>query len=76
VCHFPGDNRSPCEDSQLRIHTTIPFRDEAIDRGRPGELISILGINYLDSTIQRIVSKTYREARDEIVRGVIHGVPG
>ena len=34
-----------------------------------GELfLLLLGIDYLHSTIQRIVSKTYRKARDEIVR--------
>ena len=33
-----------------------------------GELfLLLLGIDYLHSTIQRIVSKTYRKARDEIV---------
>jgi hypothetical protein len=35
----------------------------------PGELfLLLLGIDHLHSTIQRIVSKTYRKARDEIVR--------
>jgi hypothetical protein len=41
---------------------------EKITEGGPGELFFILCINYLHSAIQRIVSKTYRKARDEIVR--------
>ena len=41
---------------------------EKITEEGPGEFFFILGINYLHSEIQRIVSKTHRKARDEIVR--------
>jgi hypothetical protein len=41
--------------------------EKVVEEG-PGESLSYLGINYLYSTIKRIVSKTHRKARDEIVR--------
>jgi hypothetical protein len=41
---------------------------EKMTEGGPGELFFNLGIYYLHSTIKRIVSKTYRKTRDEIVR--------
>jgi hypothetical protein len=42
---------------------------EKIREVGPGELfLLLLGIDHLHSTIKRIVSKTYRKARNEIVR--------
>ena len=41
--------------------------EKVVEEG-PGEFFFYLGINYLYSTIKRIVSKTHRKARDEIVR--------
>jgi hypothetical protein len=41
--------------------------EKVVEEG-PGEFFFYLGINYLYLTIKRIVSKTQRKARDEIVR--------
>jgi len=41
---------------------------EKITEVGPGLFMALLGIDYLHSTIQRIVSKTHGKARDEIVR--------
>jgi hypothetical protein len=41
--------------------------EKVVEEG-PGEFFFYLGINYLYSTIKRIVSKSHRKARDEIVR--------
>jgi hypothetical protein len=41
--------------------------EKVVEEG-PGEFFVYLGINYLYLTIKRIVSKTNRKARDEIVR--------
>jgi hypothetical protein len=41
--------------------------EKVVEEG-PGEFLFYLGVNYLHSTIKRIVSKTHRKARDEIVR--------
>jgi hypothetical protein len=41
--------------------------EKVVEEG-PGEFFFFLSINYLYSTIKRIVSKTHRKARDEIQR--------
>ena len=41
---------------------------EKVTEEGPGEILFHLGIDYLHSTIKRIVSKTHSKARNEIVR--------
>jgi hypothetical protein len=53
----------------LNLLEKLLEESEKMTEVEPGELyLLLLGINYLHSTIKRIVSKTYRKARNEIVR--------
>ena len=53
----------------LNLLEKLQEESEKMTEGEPSELfLLLLGINYLHSTIKRIVSKTYPKARDEIVR--------
>ncbi|MGB7955296.1 MAG: hypothetical protein WCF23_15055, partial [Candidatus Nitrosopolaris sp.] len=64
------DNEKTMKNLTITLNLLEKLQEEfeKMTEGGPGELFFNLGINYLHSTIKRIVSKTYRKTRDEIVR--------
>ena len=64
------DNEKTMKNLTITLNLLEKLQEEfeKMTEGGPGELFINLGINYLHSTIKRIVSKTYRKTRDEIVR--------
>ena len=63
------DNEKTMKNLTITLNLLEKLQEEfeKMTEGGPGELFFNLGINYLHSTIKRIVSKTYRKTRDEIL---------
>jgi hypothetical protein len=64
------DNEKTMKNLNITLNLLEKLQEESekMTEGGPGGLFLLLGINYLHSTIKRIVSKTYHKVRDEIVR--------
>lgn len=63
------DNEKTMKNLTITLNLLEKLQEfEKMTEGGPGELFFNLGIYYLHSTIKRIVSKTYRKTRDQIVR--------
>ncbi|MFY9799053.1 MAG: hypothetical protein WAJ93_25475 [Candidatus Nitrosopolaris sp.] len=65
------DDEKTMKDLSITLDLLEKLQEEfekITEGGGPGEFFFYLGTNYLYSTIKRIVSKTYRKAREEIVR--------
>ena len=70
------DNEKTMKNLTITLNLLEKLQEEfeKMTEGGPGELFFNLGINYLHSTIKRIVSKTYRKTRDEINVCKLHKV--
>jgi hypothetical protein len=65
------DDKKTMNDLTITLDLMEKLQEEfekITEGGEPGEFLFYIGTNYLYSTIKRIVSKTYRKAREETVR--------